>query len=37
MAIDDTVYTHITRILGCLYADKLDECERLLRMVAPQR
>jgi hypothetical protein len=37
VALEETVFTHLHRILGCLYGDKLEECEKLYRMVASRR
>ena len=33
MALESSPYSHIHRILGHIYADKLEECEKLLRIV----
>ena len=37
VAIDSTIYTQMHTILGCFYGEKLEECEKLYRMVACHR
>lgn len=37
VALDNTIYTQMIRILGCIYGEKLEECEKLYRIVASNK